>query len=316
MEKKKPGARARRRWILCIAGAPVAALGLLTVLHFPFGVDAALSAEELEKTRDYYAKAYKQESAEKSGPASEYETRYLKIATEAAERFKITDQVERFVRDYDLRDRPVIEIGSGRGYLQDHANDYTGLDISSSVSRFYHKKFVLGSATAMPFADNSFEGGWSIWVLEHVPNPEQALRELRRVMKNNAVFFLLPAWNCNGWAAQGYGVRPYADFGLGGKLMKASARVRSTAPYLVASLVPVRLLRREAARFGPTRLRYHRLEPNYEQYWEADADAVNGIDRFEAMLWFQSRGDECLNCTELDGSVFMGYNALIIRIRK
>jgi hypothetical protein len=42
----------------------------------------------------------------------------------------------------------VLEIGSGRGYLQDVAQNYTGLDISPSVARFYHKKFVLGSATA------------------------------------------------------------------------------------------------------------------------------------------------------------------------
>ena len=56
--------------------------------------------------------------------------------------------------------------------------NYTGLDISPSVARFYHKKFVLGSATAMPFPDNSFDGIWSIWVFEHVPNPEQAFRRL------------------------------------------------------------------------------------------------------------------------------------------
>ena len=68
-----------------------------------------------------------------------------------------------------------------------------------------------------------------------------------------------------------------------------------------------------AARFGPTGLRYRRLTPNYEQYWVPDSDAVNSIDRYEAKLWFMSRGDECLNCEDalLDSS-----SPLIIRVHK
>ena len=43
-------------------------------------------------------------------------------------------------------------------------------------------------------------------------------------------------------------------------------------------------------------LRYSRLTPSYEVYWEADSDAVNSLDSQEAAIWFVSRGDECLNC--------------------
>jgi hypothetical protein len=60
--------------------------------------------------------------------------------------------------------------------LQDVALNYTGLDISPSVARFYHTKFVVGSATAMPFSNDSFDGVWSIWVFEHVPNPERFMK--------------------------------------------------------------------------------------------------------------------------------------------
>lgn len=184
-----------------------------------------------------------------------------------------------FVKEFNLSSRPVLEIGSGRGYLQDIAENYTGLDISPSVARFYHKKFVLGSATALPFPDNSFDGVWSIWVFEHVPNPEQALREARRVTRDNGLVFLLPAWNCSSWAAEGYEVRPYSDFDLAGKLIKASIPVRSAPVFRIASLLPIRGVRTLVARFGPTRLRYRRLTPNYEQYWVPDSDAVNSIDR-------------------------------------
>ena len=130
----------------------------------------------------------------------------------------------------------------------------------------------------MPFPDNSFDGVWSIWVFEHVPNPEQAFYEARRVTRDNGVLFLYPAWNCTSWAADGYEVRPYADFGLAGKLVKASIPLRFSMPFRVTTLLPIRAVRTLVAASGPTRLRYRRLTPNYDQYWVPDSDAVNSID--------------------------------------
>jgi SAM-dependent methyltransferase len=240
----------------------------------------------------------------------------MRVAHIVAQETRIREQVEAFVKRFRLSDQPVLEIGSGRGSLQDLAANYTGLDISPSVERFYHKKFVLGSATALPFADDSFEGIWSIAVFEHVPNPEQAFYEARRVTRDLGVLFLSPAWNCNSWAAEGYEVRPYSDFGLFGKIVKASIPLRSSAPFRTMTFVPNRLLRSFVAQFGPTRLRYRRMTPNYEKYWVADSDAVNSIDSYEALLWFLSRGDECLNCD--DTSIFFpaASKPLIIRVRK
>jgi SAM-dependent methyltransferase len=285
---------------------------IIAAIHFPYDVDKPLTQLEVEAARKYYAEAYQKPVTETV--KSEYETKYIRVAEEAAKDARIEEQVSAFVKRFHLSDRPVLEIGSGRGYLQDVAQNYTGLDISSNVARFYHKKFILGSATAMPFPDNSFDGVWSIWVFEHVPNPEQAFHEARRVTRDNGVLFLLPAWNCTSWAAEGYQVRPYSDFGLGGKLIKASIPLRSSPPFLVMSLLPNRIIRNFATWFGPTRLRYRRLTPNYEKYWQADSDAVNSIDSHEALLWFRSRGDECLNCEDV--SVLMGSKPLIIRVHK
>ncbi len=286
---------------------------ILSLLHFPYDTDTPLTPEEIKAARKYYTEAYQRPTTEEKGN-SEYETKYLRVAQAAAEGARIEDRVREFVRRFNLSDRPVLEIGSGRGYLQDLAENYTGLDISPSVARFYHKRFVLGSATAMPFPDNSFDGAWSIWVFEHVPNPEQAFNEVRRVTRSGGVLFLLPAWDCTSWAAEGYEVRPYSDLGPGGKLIKASIPLRSSPPFVLIYRLPVRIVRRVAAYMGPTRLRYRRLAPNYETYWVPDSDAVNSIDRYEAFLWFTSRGDECLNCQ--DDSIFMGSGPLIIRVRK
>jgi SAM-dependent methyltransferase len=288
---------------------------MLAAVHFPYDVDGPLTQQELEATRKYYAEAYRKPVSEIS-EASEYETRYVEVAKYAAEQQGIEQRVRDFVKRFNLHERPVLEIGSGRGYLQDLAQNYVGLDISPAVARFYHKTFVLGSATAMPFPDDSFEGVWSIWVFEHVPNPEQAFREARRVTRNNGLLFLYPAWNCPVWAAEGYEFRPYSDFGLTGKIIKASIPLRSSVAFRAMFLVPIRLLRDLSSWFGPTTLRYRRLKPNYDAYWGPDSDAVNSIDRYEAMLWFRSRGDECLNCEGLSGSVFMASKELIIRVRK
>ena len=307
-------ATTRLRRVGLLAGLLLA--GLVAV-EFPYDVDAPASTRELEESRKYYADAYGQGApSQPEQPPSEYETKYLKVAIQAAQDSHISEMVQSFVERYGLQKRPVLEIGSGRGYLQDIAEDYTGLDISPNVSRFYHKKFVLGSATALPFPDNSFDGGWSIWVFEHIPNPEQALSEWRRVLRDRAVILLFPAWSCNSWVANGYAVRPYSAFGLGGKLVKASIPMRASLPFRVLTRIPARIIRDVASRFGPTRLHYRRLIPNYKEYWQPDSDAVNSLDRHEVMLWFRSRGDRCLNCEGREGSVLMRSDPLVMQIRK
>ncbi len=307
-----------RRFVILSVVAIAAVVVGIAVMGFPYDVDALVSAQELEKSRQYYAEAYRQSNSAGQQPLSDYETKYIQTATRAAAAAHIKEQVEALVKRYELRKRPVLEIGSGRGYLQDVAEDYTGLDISANVRRFYHKKFVLGSATALPFPDNSFDGAWSVWVFEHIPNPEQALRECRRVMRDGGVVMLFPAWNCTTWAAHGYRVRPYSDFNFARKVLKASAPIRFSAPFKVAERVPARCIRHCASLFGgPTTLHYIRLSPNYKDYWEPDSDAVNNLDRHEVMLWFRTRGDECLNCEGIQGSVFMNREPwLIIRVHK
>ena len=309
---ERSGSRLRRwlwRVLLPILGIPV----LTVLLLFPWDTDRPLSPQEVEQNRSYYAQAYQ---GQPGGNSAEYEARYLRIAREAARQERIEERLTEFVRRHRLADQPVLDIGSGRGNLQDIAADYTGLDISPAVAPFYHKRFVLGSATAMPFPDNSFAGGWSIWVLEHVPNPEQALQEVRRVMRNGALLFLLPAWNVTEYPANGYSSRPYSDFGPWGKLVKATIPARQSQPFWILEHVPARMLRAAAARWGPTRLHYRRLEANFTTYWEPDSDAVNSIDRHETMLWFRTRGDECLNCDGPNGSPWMPGSELVIRIRK
>lgn len=293
--------------VLVVIGVPVA-------LHFPRATDKPLSAAELAQTRDFYARAYTGAAEDKPDPRQEI---YVRVAELAAQEYKILEKVTEFVTRHQLGKSKILDVGAGRGQLQDLVGDYTGLDISSSARRFYHKPFVQGSATAMPFQDNTFDAAWSVWVLEHVPNPEQMLREMRRVVKNGGLLYLRPAWDCTPWAAQGLDVRSYADLDWRGKLVKASIPPRRVL--IGFSKPPIRLLRYLWIRGSrtPSTLHYTKLEPNYEKFMEPDSDAVNSLDRHETALWFVSRGDECLNC----GGAMSGVNdfeadSLVIRLKK
>ena len=292
------------------------ALSASVAINFPYHYDRPIPPAEVEALKKYYAGVYGGVEEEPAEVAVEDDSEYVRFAKNARHHFRIEDQVRAFVERFNLHDRAVLEIGSGSGYLQDLVDNYTGLDIAPTAARYYHKKFIVGSATALPFPDNSFDVIWSIWVFEHVPNPEQALAEARRVTTNGGLLFLLPAWNVPSWAATGHNIRPYANLGWREKIVKATIPVRSSMAFQAASALPVRALRAAAARIGPTRLRYRRLEPNYEHYWQADSDAVNSIDGHEAMLWFTSRGDECLSCGENPVFFPLFHQPLIVRVQK
>jgi SAM-dependent methyltransferase len=287
---------------------------LIAILHYPYATDTtAVSTRSAEPAaRSFYESAYQPAAGTKRG------IDYEETAALAAKQYNIEGEIRQFVQRQGLEDKRILEIGSGRGYLQDVVSDYTGLDISPAVAAKYHKPFVLGSATAMPFTDSSFDAAWTIWVMEHIATPQKAFEEMRRVIKPGGVLFLGVAWNCPTWLADGFGVRPYADFTLAGKLVKASIPLRSSVPFVYGHLIPVRATRLIHYRVtgSQTALRFRRLEPNYDVYWQADSDAAISLDMFETMLWFQSRGDSCLNCQGAAAELVGAFKPLVIRINK
>ncbi|HTM48533.1 MAG TPA: class I SAM-dependent methyltransferase [Bryobacteraceae bacterium] len=284
-----------------------------SIIYFPYHTDSPLSsAEQAELTR-YYATAYQKADL---GAAEKDDSEYVRMAKEGAEKADVLGNIRAFVRHFNLQEKRVLDIGAGRGYLQDVVPDYTGLDISPTAKRFFHKPFVHGSATLMPLKDNDFDGVWTIWVFEHVPNPQAALIELRRVTRDGGLVFLAPQWDCTPWAAEGYPVRPFSDFGWGGKLIKASIPIQDALWKMSRPFVRLALYTRWKLHSKPTTLHYRRITPNYTNYWMADSDAVNRLDQYETALWFLSRGDECLNCRGKFHGLNMPDEPLLIKVHK
>lgn len=99
----------------------------------------------------------------------------------------------------------VLDAGCGEGvlswYLAERGALVTGMDISKpnleNAKRFLEKKGVadkvmlmLGDAERLPFPDESFDWVVSSHVLEHLPDFDKGLAEIRRVTKKRAIVAL------------------------------------------------------------------------------------------------------------------------------
>jgi ubiquinone/menaquinone biosynthesis C-methylase UbiE len=102
-------------------------------------------------------------------------------------------------------DHPLIlEVGCGSGYyseilsyLLDRSVRYLGLDYSAAMlqlarKRYCEQLFVLGDATALPFADGTLDVVMNGVSLMHILSYETAIAEARRVAARWCIFHTVP----------------------------------------------------------------------------------------------------------------------------
>ena len=232
-------------------------------------------------------------------------------------------ELERFVREHGLIEGGrCIEIGCGRGAYQELVRDYVGTDISDTAGTNIRKTFRQCSATDLPFPDSAFDGAWTIWVIEHVPSPEKAMEEMRRVLRPGGVLFFAPAWQCRPWAADGYPSAPVQRLPVWEEsIYKALIPLRDSVAWRSLFIFP----RRACSDCWPgsssvprSSSGAERSRPNYDKFWMADSDAVNSMDPYEAILWsgFKSRGDEVLFPPSPVRQFLVRNGHIIVRVRK
>lgn len=93
-----------------------------------------------------------------------------------------------------LRDQTIVEFGCGPGRFLDvvrrKGGKAVGLELSAAVeaarANFADDPDVLivqGDVLNPPFREDAFDGGYSIGVLHHTPDPEQGLKMLARIVR-------------------------------------------------------------------------------------------------------------------------------------
>ncbi len=134
---------------------------------------------------------------------SKYIAQYIHGGTDAREVARLETQA-RFVAPWSLAQfdaspgMRVLDLGTGIGAMAQELADrfagitLVGLDRSAAqlaAARARHPvaEYVQGDATAMPFEDASFDRVHASWLLEHVPEPLDVVREVRRVLKPGGI---------------------------------------------------------------------------------------------------------------------------------
>lgn len=91
----------------------------------------------------------------------------------------------------------ILEVGLGEGEISERVRErfptaqLVGIDLpDAQLAEAWHEKKLNGAfadIVQLPFADRSFDLVMAIEVLEHVPHPSAALREIARVARDDVV---------------------------------------------------------------------------------------------------------------------------------
>ena len=102
------------------------------------------------------------------------------------------------VKELPAGSQPVLEIGSGAGFLSDYIPEL----ITSEMFQCAQIRVVL-NGMEMPFADSSLRAILMTGVLHHIPDVRQFFSEARRCLCSDGVIIMIEPW-VTAWSRQVY----------------------------------------------------------------------------------------------------------------
>ncbi len=122
----------------------------------------------------------------------------------------------------------ILDIGAADRWIAAHlpeAASYVALDYPATGNEFYNARpDIFADACRLPVADACVDGVVCLEVIEHVPDPAQAVREIARVLKPGgrawiSMPFLYPVHN------EPYDFQRFTEFGLRRDMARAELDV-------------------------------------------------------------------------------------------
>lgn len=92
----------------------------------------------------------------------------------------------------NMKGKAILDVGCGKGrfvnFFSNRAKEIVGIEpakklLEEGKKKYPKLKLLPGSATEIPFPDNTFDVVLCVEVLEHVPEIDEALKEMKRVLK-------------------------------------------------------------------------------------------------------------------------------------
>lgn len=184
----------------------------------------------------------------------------------------LMDTIDRYTDSIHLK---ILNIGSATHMTSDLLTKFgevTSLEYDKDCCRFVReelkKEVINGSATELPFEDNSFDLVCAFDVIEHIEDDRLAVREIERVsrIKEGIVFLTVPAfmflWSDHDEINHHY--RRYTLPQLCSKISTSSKILKKS--YFNFFLFPLigsfRLLSRLKKRNGPPKSDFDNINPN------------------------------------------------------
>jgi SAM-dependent methyltransferase len=177
-----------------------------------------------------------------------------------ARRNLIARALARFLRPSAGATRRLLDVGCGTGGTLDRLRtfgDVVGLDLEATALAFCRKRgyerLVQASATALPFASETFDVVVALDVLEHIPDHAAAAREIMRVLApGGALFVTVPAYRSL-WSGHDVALmhqRRYVAREMADLLAQAGLHVQHLT-YTVSALFPIAYVVRMVQRRRP-----------------------------------------------------------------
>ena len=221
-------------------------------------------------------------------------------------------------------DSKVLEIGAARGLNHLCHPNYIGIEYSYDAVRIAAERFegkanvIQGDATKLSIEDESIDFLFTFATLEHIPNIEQALNEIKRVLKPDGIALLEPAWNCRIWIVQKLPERSYSDLSGSMKIQKLLIPLRENFVFRFLFALPRRLRNEMAMLFNKkSKLHYLSLPVDYkliERFGHVpDDNAYINIDSHEVMTFFASRGFDVISHKSVLSRLFARGEPIIIK---